>query len=32
MSLPTHEIDRLRTTGVAMARNCCGKVLIQRVT
>lgn len=32
MSLPTHEIDRLRTTGIAMARNCCGKVLIQRVT
>lgn len=32
MSLPQHEVDRLRTTGIAIAKNCCGKVVIRRET
>jgi hypothetical protein len=28
--LPEHEIDRLRTIGIAIAKHCCGKVVIRR--
>lgn len=30
ISLPKQEVDKLRTIGIAMTKNCCGRVVIRR--